>query len=85
MSKANVHRYGRRGRSTYPTYSCVLWEEDGEWSAHNADLGAWGVGPSRALAIADFVVAAKLMVDYLRSIGEKPPASREIEVALATL
>ncbi len=46
-------------------YDCFLWEEDGEWTAHNPDIGAFGVGPSRKAALADFAVAAKLMLKYL--------------------
>lgn len=64
-------------------YNCILWEEDGEWTAHNPDIGVFGVGPSRKAALADFVTAAKLMIDYVQSIGERVPRSRAIEVASA--
>ena len=42
-------------------YPCILWKEDGEWTAHNPDIGAFGVGPTRKAAIIDFTKAARLM------------------------
>ena len=78
-----THQSAARRPKPEHRYFCILWEEDGEWTAHNPDLGAFGVGASKKSAIADFAEAAKLMISYIRSIGEELPPDRPIEVARA--
>lgn len=61
-------------------YKCLLWKEDGTWTAHHPTLGCFGVGGTRRIAAADLAEAIREMLAYLREIGEKPPADRLVEV-----
>ena len=80
MRTVQVYFSTMRRRSKKSTYGCLLWKEESVWTAHNPELGCWGVGKDRRSAIADLAAAVRLMINYLRDIGEAPPSPRAVEL-----
>ena len=72
----HTKKNGRRSESVSTKYSYVLVLDDGQWSANYPDLGCWGIGSTRAEAVADLKKAARLMIEYLGEIGESLPVPR---------
>jgi predicted RNase H-like HicB family nuclease len=71
---------GKPVRQRASKYGCLLWQEAGVWVAQNPELHCWGQGKTRQAAIDDLSDAARLMLSYLRDIGEAPPTPRHVEI-----
>lgn len=60
---------------------CVIWEEDGVWTAHAPSVpGAYGLGSTPAEAKRDLTEALELMSDYLATVGEDLPSARKVRM-----
>lgn len=63
------------------TYECLLWHEEGAWTAHTPAMrGCYGVGRTKQAALTDLKSAISEMTAYRRELGGRLPKTRRSEI-----